>query len=407
MKLVNSKAVAWGVLTASVLGFTAVSDVDFKAESGTVLAATQECTAEQKEALKGLPFVMTAGIASDLTKDVILELAEANETVTVEQVQADMVMAVEEQSPWANKVMAKVEEYANIRRTPDAEGELAGKLYKGAAGDILERGEEWTKISSGTTEGYVKNDYLAFDAEAETIANAEGKTMATVQTETLRVREEASTEAGIVTLVSSGETYQVIENAGEWLKIQCGDKQGFVSAEFVTTEFVLGKAVSVEEEAAAKKAAEEKAAAEAKAKAEAEAKAKAKESKKETTVREATEASYDDVTLLAAVIQMEAGNESYEGKLAVGSVVINRVKSGRYPNSISAVIYQNGQFPGAGNGTLAKILSRGVKSDCIKAAEEAISGVNNVGDYMSFISKGRARYSAYGSYTVIGNHCFY
>ena len=407
MKLVNSKAVAWGVLTASVLGFTAVSDVDFKAESGTVFAATQECTAEQKEALKGLPFVMTAGIASDLTKDVILELAEANETVTVEQVQADMVMAVEEQSPWANKVMAKVEEYANIRRTPDAEGELAGKLYKGAAGDILERGEEWTKISSGTTEGYVKNDYLAFDAEAETIANAEGKTMATVQTETLRVREEASTEAGIVTLVSSGETYQVIENAGEWLKIQCGDKQGFVSAEFVTTEFVLGKAVSVEEEAAAKKAAEEKAAAEAKAKAEAEAKAKAKESKKETTVREATEASYDDVTLLAAVIQMEAGNESYEGKLAVGSVVINRVKSGRYPNSISAVIYQNGQFPGAGNGTLAKILSRGVKSDCIKAAEEAISGVNNVGDYMSFISKGRARYSAYGSYTVIGNHCFY
>jgi len=60
---------------------------------------------------------------------------------------------------WANKIMAKVEEQANIRANANEEGELVGHLPQGASGDIVEKGDQWTKISSGTVVGYVKNDY--------------------------------------------------------------------------------------------------------------------------------------------------------------------------------------------------------------------------------------------------------
>lgn len=103
--------------------------------------------------------------------------------------------------------------------------------------------------------------------------------------------------------------------------------------------------ITIEEEQAqiaAQKEAERKAAEEKAAK---EAAKAAKESKKtETTQGEAVSAGADDLTLLAAIIECEAGGESYECQLAVGAAVINRVKSGSYPNSISGVIYQKGQF---------------------------------------------------------------
>lgn len=113
-------------------------------------------------------------------------------------------------------------------------------------------------------------------------------------------------------------------------------------------------------------------------------------------------ASVDDVTLLAALIQCEAGNECYEGQLAVGAVVMNRVKSGSYPGSISGVIYQSGQFPPAGSGSVAAIASRGPKSSCVQAAQEAINGMDNTSGATRF-----ARTSSGHAGVAIGNHVFY
>ena len=79
---------------------------------------------------------------------------------------------------------------------------------------------------------------------------------------------------------------------------------------------------------------------------------------------------YSDRELLARLIQCEAGGESYDGKLAVGSVVINRVKSSYFPNSVSGVIYQSGQFSPVASGRLAYRLEAGVDGSCLQAAQD-------------------------------------
>lgn len=122
-----------------------------------------------------------------------------------------------------------------------------------------------------------------------------------------------------------------------------------------------------------------------------------------TTVQNsAATASTDEVTLLAAIIQCEAGNEIYEGQVAVGAVVMNRVRSGSYPSSIYEVIYQSGQFPPAGNGSVARIVANGPKATCMQVAQEAIGGADNTAGAMYF-----KRASSGHAGVVIGNHVFY
>ena len=113
-------------------------------------------------------------------------------------------------------------------------------------------------------------------------------------------------------------------------------------------------------------------------------------------------ANCDEVTLLAALIQCEAGSECYEGQLAVGAVVMNRLRSGAYPSSLYDVIYQSGQFTPAGNGKVASVISSGVSGSCLQAAQEALSGVDNTGGALSF-----RRTSSGQAGVVIGNHVFF
>lgn len=85
----------------------------------------------------------------------------------------------------------------------------------------------------------------------------------------------------------------------------------------------------------------------------------------------------DDLYLLAAIIDAEAGGEPYEGMIAVGSVVMNRVFSSKFPNTISGVVYQKNQFEPASSGRLQLILDKGPSSRCFDAAREVLSGVRN------------------------------
>ena len=92
-----------------------------------------------------------------------------------------------------------------------------------------------------------------------------------------------------------------------------------------------------------------------------------------------------DRYLLANLIYCEAGGEPYAGQLAVGAVVINRVLSGVYPDTVTGVIYQNKQFSPAGSGRLALALSENrATAACYKAADEAMSGQTNVGNCVYF-----------------------
>ena len=92
-----------------------------------------------------------------------------------------------------------------------------------------------------------------------------------------------------------------------------------------------------------------------------------------------------DRKLLANIIYCEAGAEPYEGKLAVGSVVINRVLSGKFPDTVKGVIYQNGQFSPVASGRFALALaSDKANAACYQAADEAMLGVTNVGTCVFF-----------------------
>lgn len=117
-----------------------------------------------------------------------------------------------------------------------------------------------------------------------------------------------------------------------------------------------------------------------------------------------TEPSYttgsDDTTLLAALIYCEAGNQSYEGMVAVGAVVMNRVYSPSFPNTISDVIYQSGQFTPAYSGALSSALANGVPSACYDAAVAAIGGENPVGGALYFNTGS-------GKGMKLGDHQFY
>lgn len=113
-------------------------------------------------------------------------------------------------------------------------------------------------------------------------------------------------------------------------------------------------------------------------------------------------ATASDVELLAALLECEAGTSNYEALLAVGSVVVNRMKHRNYPDTVRGVIYQSGQFPPAHDGKVDRVLKRGVKSLCVQAAQDALAGKNNVGDCLSFRASSSGRPGL-----VIGDNVFF
>ncbi len=111
----------------------------------------------------------------------------------------------------------------------------------------------------------------------------------------------------------------------------------------------------------------------------------------------------NDRYLLANLIYCEAGGEPYDGQVAVGAVVINRLLSAKYPDTLTGVIYQRGQFSPAGSGRLAIALAQNkATSSCYQAADEAMAGVTNVGTCVYF------RTPIEGLTGIqIGHHIFY
>ncbi len=89
--------------------------------------------------------------------------------------------------------------------------------------------------------------------------------------------------------------------------------------------------------------------------------------------------------LMAAIIFCEAGNQSYQGKVAVGSVIMNRISSSRFPNSLQGVVYQRGQFTPAMTGKLGRVLASGnIPQSCYDAADDAMNGAKPLGNVLFF-----------------------
>lgn len=108
-----------------------------------------------------------------------------------------------------------------------------------------------------------------------------------------------------------------------------------------------------------------------------------------------------NLQVLSAIIECEACIEPYEGKIAVGSVIMNRVKSDKFPNTMLEVIHQKSQFSPVGSGRFAIVLARGACSNCVQAAQEVLNGANNIDAHFFRMNNGMI------DGTIIGNHVFY
>lgn len=165
--------------------------------------------------------------------------------------------------------IAKVNNYVNVRKGPSEEEEIVGKLYDKSAGNILEEVDGWYKISSGSiSEGFVKKEYVVTGEEAKELAKEVGTRVATVITETLRVRNDATTDSQIIGLVPEGEELTVAEEEDGWVKVSIEEGDGWVSLDYVTlrTDYVQAESKEEEEARLAKEAAEREAANKAAAK---------------------------------------------------------------------------------------------------------------------------------------------
>lgn len=335
---------------------------------------------------------LNAGAAVLVDVDVAMNDAELTTLVRKQTSDIAPIHAMDEKDTESTLVMAKVNQYVNIRKEPNQDSEKVGVLYKDCGGDILQRQDSWTKIQSGDVTGWVSDDYLYFGEEAQKEAKEVGILTAYSETETLRVRKEASLDSGVLGLLAMGEAVEAIEEDGDWVSINYEGETGYVAAEYVKVEFDLDTAESVEaiqaREAAEKEAARVQAAAEREA---------TRKQQKEAVLTSASE-----LNILAALVQCEAGGESYEGQLAVASVVMNRVRCGAYPNTITDVIYASGQFSPANSTKMSNLaLSGNIKASCLQAAQEAINGNCNIGDALHFRRAGNK------DGIIIGNHVFW
>jgi spore germination cell wall hydrolase CwlJ-like protein len=360
------------------------SAVEIVEEDNTMLAKAAIPAAESVKEQEPVSSetAITVGAAAMLEAQIVDEEKAINAYVT------NRAMEPEAKLENSTLVMAKVNQYVNIRESASQESEKVGVLYKDCGGEVLETQQEWTKISSGDVTGWILNEYLYFGNEAKELASDVGILTAHANTQLLRVRKDANKESEIIGLLSEGEAVEAISEEGDWVSVSYEGTKGYVSSEFVNVEFTVDKAESME----VIKAREEV----ERARREAEA-AASRNAKKEAVLATASE-----LEILAALIQCEAGGEPYEGQIAVGAVVMNRVRSGGYPNSITEVIYASGQFVPASKGKMESlILEKNIRSSCVQAAQEAISGTCNVGDALHFRRKGNRQG------LIIGNHVFW
>ena len=146
--------------------------------------------------------------------------------------------------------VAQVNDYINIRKKPNENAELLGKLHSNSVATVIRKKGDWYKIKSGSVIGYVKGDYVVVGDED--LIKSVGVQIAKVNTTTLKVRSKASKKADVVTLVPDGEELTVASMKSYkdgWVKVAVDDGKGYVSTDYVdiTREYTYAESRAEEE----------------------------------------------------------------------------------------------------------------------------------------------------------------
>ena len=244
---------------------TAADDTSADEANADALADTDE--SGQKEITEeDTPLSPVEGLEIvAIPKDrVIEETAIASMDKTVPQKERELAAKKEEEG-FKSRVIAKVNDYVNVRSIPNEDGDILGKLYDKSVGEFVEEENGWYKIRSGNVTGYVKGEYCVTGEDAVSLAKDVGTRIATVNTTTLYVREEPSTDSSVIGMVPIEDQLLVNEELDGWLKVDIEEGKGYVSMDYVTlsTEFVKAESKAEEEARLAKEEAERRAAQEA------------------------------------------------------------------------------------------------------------------------------------------------
>ena len=253
-----------GIYTAPLVGTeSSTADVASVVESGITADSVSVLNDAASQVEEPTSLVLSVGSAADT--DVVVEQKEVAQTTAEEE--EDIT------NYFTNLVIAQVNNYVNVRAENNTESEVVGKLYDKSVGDLLEEKDGWYKITSGNVTGYVSADYCVTGEEAAAMVDEVGTRIATVNTTTLKVRQDPSTDSPVLGLVPIAEELVVTEELDGWVKVSIEEGDGYVSDEYVDlrTDFVHAESKEEEEarlaaEEAARQAARKAAAAAAAAK---------------------------------------------------------------------------------------------------------------------------------------------
>lgn len=156
---------------------------------------------------------------------------------------------------YANVAVSQVTDYVNIRQAPNTSSAVVGKIYNNCAATILQtvagEGGTWYQIRSGSVSGYIKAQYFITGAQAEAIAKEIGIEYATISASSLRLRAEPNLNSEVLTMLTQGAEYVVLEETGNFAKIAVDeDLTGYASLDYIKTRIQFREAVSLAEEAA-------------------------------------------------------------------------------------------------------------------------------------------------------------
>lgn len=250
----EEESFGWGTLdqelTTQEASESETDSTEYSSESSPEEGTAESSTEDDFETSAGFSALDTYDDTEEETEsETELESESETESETETETQEDA-------QDFSGLVIARVTNYVNVRSLPSEEGEIVGKLYDKSVGEFIEEKDGWYKIVSGNCTGYVKGEYCVVGEEAEALAKEVGTTYAIVNTTTLKVRQEASTESSVLGLVPIEEELVVVEELDGWVKIAIEEGDGYVSRDYVNlrTDFVHAESREEEEARLAKEA---------------------------------------------------------------------------------------------------------------------------------------------------------
>lgn len=245
--------------TAGTEGAQSTGDDPAQSDAATIPEGTDDAVSgnDVKASVKDGTDAGAKTVISDSVKAIGEKVIETTQS-TAELAAAEAVSMTDEEKEFSNLVIAQVNSYVNVRSDANENSEVVGKLYDKSVGTFLSEKDGWYEINSGNVTGYVKGEYCVTGKDAVELAKEVGTRIATVTTTTLKVREDASTEAAVLGLVPIEEELSVVEEQDGWVKVDIEEGCGWVSMDYVTlrTDFVKAESKAEEEARLAKEAEE-------------------------------------------------------------------------------------------------------------------------------------------------------